>query len=85
MSDYQPFIELNGYSDPPTWDNYVDFCDRANISPDSPVHMEMTAEQFSERYNYWSARKNCTPEVAKKMLEVEWPKGTKLNATLHLP
>lgn len=73
INAYQPFIEHNGYSDPPTFDDFLDFCDRAACAPDAPHMLRWTASEFSARYNHWSARKNCTPAVAALMLSVRWP------------
>ena len=76
---YDEWREPFGYSNPPTFDDYVDFCDRARCGPDSPNIGHWTAEEFSERFNAQSARGGCTPTIAALFLAVKWPsegKGT---------
>jgi len=66
-----------GYSDPPTFEDYLDFVDRCRISPDTPHMLKWSAEELCEQANgpMGLARKDCTVELAQAMLEVEWPTG----------
>ena len=81
MTTYSEWRKPFGYSNPPTFKDYLDFCDRARCSPDSPTIVGWSPAELADRFNRESVRGGCTATIAAMFLAVEWPsrgKGTPL-------